>query len=168
MTEELRYSMTAAALEIGRKLAYVGAGTVEFILVRCLLSNLISCMHLILLTLDFLLQDATTQKFYFLEVNTRLQVEHGISEAISGLDLVELQILVAQGENLRKVPSINQLQFKGHAIECRICAEDPANDFSPVTGKILRWRQIDLSRGLAGVRYDTGIEDGKHNRMNNC
>ncbi|CAO3668933.1 unnamed protein product [Umbelopsis vinacea] len=136
MSEELRYSMTAAALEIGRKLSYVGAGTVEFIL------------------------DANTQKFYFLEVNTRLQVEHAITEAISGLDLVELQILVAQGENLRKVPSINQLQFQGHAIECRICAEDPSNDFSPVTGKILKWRQIDHTRQLAGVRYDTGIEDG--------
>ncbi|KAG2173177.1 hypothetical protein INT43_004551, partial [Umbelopsis isabellina] len=136
MTEELRYSMTAAALEIGRKLAYVGAGTVEFIL------------------------DAKTNKFYFLEVNTRLQVEHGITEAISGLDLVELQILVAQGENLRKVPGINQLQFQGHAIECRICAEDPGNDFAPVTGKILKWRQIDHARQLPGVRYDTGFEDG--------
>ncbi|CAO3695618.1 unnamed protein product [Umbelopsis ramanniana] len=136
MSEELRYSMTAAALEIGRKLGYVGAGTVEFIL------------------------DAKSQKFYFLEVNTRLQVEHAITEAISGLDLVELQILVAQGENLRKVPSINQLQFQGHAIECRICAEDPGNDFAPVTGKILKWRQIDHTRQLAGVRYDTGIEDG--------
>jgi acetyl/propionyl-CoA carboxylase alpha subunit len=96
-----------------------------------------------------------------LEVNTRLQVEHAITEAISGLDLVELQIRVAQGENLRKVPSINQLQFQGHAIECRICAEDPSNDFSPVTGKILKWRQIDHTRQLAGVRYDTGIEDGE-------
>jgi 3-methylcrotonyl-CoA carboxylase alpha subunit len=93
-------------------------------------------------------------------VNTRLQVEHGITEAISGLDLVELQILVAQGENLRKVPGINQLQFQGHAIECRICAEDPGNDFAPVTGKILTWRQVDHTRRLPGVRYDTGIEDG--------
>ncbi|KAG1241337.1 hypothetical protein G6F68_016809 [Rhizopus microsporus] len=104
---QLRQAMTNAAVQLGRRLGYVGAGTVEFIL------------------------DEKTKKFYFLELNTRLQVEHPITEAISGLDLVELQLLVAQGANLKQMGILDNITFRGHAIEVRLCAEDPENDFSP-------------------------------------
>ncbi|CAO3619269.1 unnamed protein product [Cunninghamella blakesleeana] len=133
---ELRKAMTNAAVELGRKLGYVGAGTAEFIL------------------------DEKTKKFYFLELNTRLQVEHPITECISGLDLVELQLLVAQGVNLKELGILENIQFKGHAIEVRLCAEDPDNDFSPRTGVIQKWAPINASKEIPGVRFDTGIEDG--------
>ncbi|KAG0184982.1 hypothetical protein DFQ28_010145 [Apophysomyces sp. BC1034] len=120
--------MTAAAVELGRKLRYEGAGTAEFIL------------------------DEKTKKFYFLELNTRLQVEHPITEAISGLDLVELQIL--------ELGILDQISFKGHAIECRLCAEDPDHEFEPRTGVIRKWSTADAGTKMTGVRYDTGIEDG--------
>ncbi|ORY97983.1 carbamoyl-phosphate synthase L chain, ATP binding domain-domain-containing protein [Syncephalastrum racemosum] len=130
---ELRKAMTSAAVELGRKLGYVGAGTAEFIL------------------------DEKTKKFYFLELNTRLQVEHPISECISGLDFVELQILVAQGANLKELGILDNIQFQGHAIEVRLCAEDPDNDFGPRTGVIRKWTP---AAATAGVRFDTGVEDG--------
>ncbi|KAI9305665.1 carbamoyl-phosphate synthase L chain, ATP binding domain-containing protein [Cunninghamella echinulata] len=132
----LRKAMTNAAVELGRKLRYLGAGTAEFIL------------------------DEKTKKFYFLELNTRLQVEHPITEAISGLDLVELQLLVAQGVNLKDYGVLDNIPFKGHAIEVRLCAEDPDNDFSPRTGVIQKWAPINASKDIPGVRFDTGIEDG--------
>lgn len=128
--------MTNAAVELGRKLAYEGAGTVEFIL------------------------DENTKKFYFLELNTRLQVEHPITEAISGLDLVELQLIVAQGTNLKELGILENIQFQGHAIEVRLCAEDPNNDFGPRTGVIQKWGPIDAVNYISGVRFNTGIEDG--------
>ncbi|ORZ14110.1 carbamoyl-phosphate synthase L chain, ATP binding domain-domain-containing protein [Absidia repens] len=132
----LREAMTSAAVELGRKLGYVGAGTAEFIL------------------------DEKTRRFYFLELNTRLQVEHPITEAISGLDLVELQLLVAQGTNLKDLGVLNNIPFRGHAIEVRLCAEDPDNDFGPRTGVIQKWSPANAAKDLPGVRYDTGIEDG--------
>ncbi|CEG80963.1 hypothetical protein RMATCC62417_15222 [Rhizopus microsporus] len=129
---DLRRDMTDAAVNLGRKLGYVGAGTVEFIL------------------------DPKARRFYFLELNTRLQVEHPITEATSGLDLVELQILVAQGANLKHMGVLNQIPFHGHAIEVRLCAEDP-EDFSPRTGTILKWSP---PTDIEGVRVDTGVQDG--------
>ncbi|KAI7859664.1 carbamoyl-phosphate synthase L chain, ATP binding domain-containing protein [Circinella umbellata] len=131
--ETLREAMTNAAVELCRKLGYEGAGTAEFIL------------------------DEKTKKFYFLELNTRLQVEHPVTEAISGLDLVELQILVAQGVNLKQLGVLDNVQFQGHSIEVRLCAEDPENDFSPRTGLIRKWSPV---TDIPGVRYDTGVEDG--------
>ncbi|KAI8331185.1 carbamoyl-phosphate synthase L chain, ATP binding domain-containing protein [Chlamydoabsidia padenii] len=134
--DDLRQAMTSAAVELGRKLGYVGAGTAEFIL------------------------DEKTKRFFFLELNTRLQVEHPITEAISGLDLVELQLLVAQGANLKELGVLDNIAFRGHAIEVRLCAEDPDNDFSPRTGVIQKWSPANAAKDLPGVRYDTGIEDG--------
>ncbi|KAI8066435.1 carbamoyl-phosphate synthase L chain, ATP binding domain-containing protein [Gongronella butleri] len=128
----LREAMTSAAVELGRKLRYEGAGTAEFIL------------------------DEKTKKFYFLELNTRLQVEHPITECISGLDLVELQLLVAQGINLDDAGLLKNLQFQGHAMEVRLCAEDPDHDFAPRTGTIYKWKPAELP----GARYDTGVQDG--------
>jgi acetyl-CoA carboxylase biotin carboxylase subunit len=125
----LRARMGAAAVAAGKAIGYVGAGTVEFIL------------------------DASGA-FYFLEVNTRLQVEHPVTEAITGLDLVRWQILVAQGEPmpLRQ----DALAIEGHAIEARLYAEDPANDFLPATGRLAIWEPA----AATGVRYDSGVERG--------
>jgi 3-methylcrotonyl-CoA carboxylase alpha subunit len=134
--DALRQAMTSAAVELGRKLGYLGAGTAEFIL------------------------DEKTRRFFFLELNTRLQVEHPITEAISGLDLVELQLLVAQGANLKELGLLDNIPFQGHAIEVRLCAEDPDNDFGPRTGVIQKWSPANAAKDLPGVRYDTGIEDG--------
>ncbi|KAI8061501.1 carbamoyl-phosphate synthase L chain, ATP binding domain-containing protein [Gilbertella persicaria] len=132
MDPSLRMAMTTAAVELGRQLGYLGAGTVEFIL------------------------DEKTRKFYFLELNTRLQVEHPITEAISGLDLVELQFLVAQDTHLSEL-HLDTIAYQGHAIEVRLCAEDPDDDFSPRTGTIQAWRP---STSITGVRFDTGVQDG--------
>ena len=94
-----------------------------------------------------------------MELNTRLQVEHPVTEAISGLDLVELQILVAQGVNLKELGVLDNVQFQGHSIEVRLCAEDPDNDFSPRTGLIRKWNP---TTNIPAVRYDTGVEDGNY------
>ncbi|KAG0301027.1 hypothetical protein BGZ98_008676 [Dissophora globulifera] len=131
MDDKLRSEMTLAAIKIGKLLRYEGAGTIEFIV------------------------DDATRKFYFLEMNTRLQVEHPVTELVTGLDLVELQILVAQGFDISKTQLPN-LQLSGHSIECRLYAEDPENDFLPCTGKIRRWKQCTAEN----VRYDSGIETG--------
>ncbi|RUS15057.1 carbamoyl-phosphate synthase L chain, ATP binding domain-containing protein, partial [Endogone sp. FLAS-F59071] len=133
LDKELRDRMTATAVRIGELLGYEGAGTIEFIL------------------------DPNTRQFYFLEMNTRLQVEHPVTEAITGLDLVALQIQVAQGADLSKTSPLSNLQSRGHAIECRLYAEDPENGFLPATGRVRRWKPV---VGEEGVRYDTGIEDG--------
>ncbi|CAG8450511.1 15275_t:CDS:10 [Funneliformis caledonium] len=127
----LRESMTAAAIQIGKFLKYQGAGTIEFIV------------------------DEGDNKFYFLEMNTRLQVEHPITELTTGLDLVELQILVAQGYDLSQ-SQLPTLKLNGHAIECRLYSEDPNNNFLPSTGKIRYWKQLLVS----SIRYDTGVETG--------
>lgn len=126
LTEALRKEMGEAAVRMAKALKYDNAGTVEFIY-----------------------EDG---KFYFLEVNTRLQVEHPVTEMVTGLDLVEWQILVAEGKAL----PLKQEEIKGngYALECRLYAEDAANDFMPVTGKVLKWQTPEVE----GARFDTGIQ----------
>ncbi len=126
MTPELRQRMGEAAVAAAKSCDYVGAGTVEFLL------------------------DASGV-FYFLEMNTRLQVEHPVTEMITGLDLVEWQLRVANGEKLPLQQS--ELTLKGHAIEVRLYAEDPRLDFLPQTGQILRWEPA----RLPNVRIDHGM-----------
>jgi len=118
--------MTTAALRVAKAVGYVNAGTVEF-----------------LLTPD--------GKFYFLEVNTRLQVEHGVTECITGLDLVQLQILVAAGEPLPV--AAQQATMRGHAIEARLCAEDPRHDYLPSAGNLHRFRFPQAT----GIRIDSAV-----------
>src|SRR5664279_2751707 len=118
----------AAALAVG----YRGAGTVEFIVDEQL-------------------------KHYFLEMNTRLQVEHPVTEMITGLDLVEWQLRVAAGEPLPLTQE--QVQFSGHAIEARLYAEDPYAGFAPQTGTVLHW-QPQRAAAQAGIRIDAGIAEG--------
>ncbi|MBZ0164454.1 MAG: acetyl-CoA carboxylase biotin carboxylase subunit [Notoacmeibacter sp.] len=130
MTPDLRERMGAAAVEAARAVGYRGAGTVEFLLDG---------------------DDA----FYFLEMNTRLQVEHPVTEMITGLDLVALQITVAQGEPLGL--SQDDIVLDGHAIEARLYAEDPAQDFLPQTGRIALW----CPSAGEGVRIDSGVETGQ-------
>lgn len=126
LTPELREQMGEMAIAVARSIDYCNAGTVEFIL-------------------------APDKSFYFLEVNARLQVEHPITEEVTGLDLVRLQIEVAQGIKLK--PNHKNITQQGHAIECRICAEDPENNFFPATGTVLLWDE----KELPGVRYDSGV-----------
>lgn len=130
MTEDLRKRMGEAAVQAARALNYDNAGTVEFI------------------------YDDKSGDFYFLEVNTRLQVEHPVTEEITGLDLVEMQIESAQGMPLRVRQE--DVVGRGYAIELRLYAEDAANDFLPVTGTIHQFRVPELE----GVRVETAIEDG--------
>jgi 3-methylcrotonyl-CoA carboxylase alpha subunit len=130
LTPELRAQMGEAAVAAARAVGYYNAGTVEFIV------------------------DPDTLRFYFLEMNTRLQVEHPITELTTGLDLVHWQIRVAAGE--RFPYSQEQLNQKGHAIECRVYAEDPANGFLPSTGKLLQYIE---PRG-PGIRVDSGFTAG--------
>ena len=115
----LRERMGKAALKLVHATQYVGAGTVEF-----------------------LLDD--TGEFYFIEMNTRLQVEHGVTEAITGIDLVQWQLRIAGGEKLHLKQS--DIQFNGHAIQGRLCAEDPTQDFLPQTGPVLAWQAPPNSR----------------------
>ncbi|BFZ62182.1 hypothetical protein YB2330_003264 [Saitoella coloradoensis] len=138
LSSETRAAMFRAAQEIGELLKYEGAGTVEFIL------------------------DPPTQKFFFLEVNTRIQVEHTITEQVTGLDLVTHQIFVAGGGKLADCPQLANLQIKGHAIEARLCAENPAMDFAPCTGTIRLFVTPGEGRGnpTLGLRVDTGVETG--------
>ncbi|NNC36058.1 MAG: acetyl-CoA carboxylase biotin carboxylase subunit [Acidimicrobiales bacterium] len=129
MTDELREAMGAAAVKAAKDINYVGAGTVEFML-------------------------DSAGEFYFLEMNTRLQVEHPVTEMIAGLDLVELQIRVARGEKLEM--NQNDIALNGHAIEARLYAEDPSVDFLPATGPINLWQPATGE----GIRIDAGIETG--------
>lgn len=119
VSAELRARMGEAALKLVRATSYVGAGTVEFLL------------------------DANGD-FYFIEMNTRLQVEHGVTEAITGIDLVQWQLRIASGEHLTLQQ--DNITFFGHAIQGRLCAEDPARDFMPQTGPVLAWRPDENSR----------------------
>jgi len=127
--DRLRREMGAAAVAAGKAIGYVGAGTVEFLV------------------------DAAGD-FHFLEVNTRLQVEHPVTEAVTGLDMVRWQIQLAQGEPLPLAQE--ELTLHGHAIEARLYAEDPANDFLPATGRIALWEPPELP----GVRIDSGVAVG--------
>jgi acetyl-CoA carboxylase biotin carboxylase subunit len=126
MTADLRESMGKAAVDIALRTKYVGAGTVEFMVDE-------------------------TGEFYFLEVNTRLQVEHPVTELVTGIDLVKEQIAIAEGKPL----AFTQQDVKQHgcAIECRICAEDPQQGFVPSTGKLKNYR---MPAG-PGVRVDSGV-----------
>ncbi len=144
MTPERRREMGEAAVAAARAVNYVGAGTVEFI-----------CE-----------QDG---RFYFMEMNTRLQVEHPVTEAISGHDLVEWQLRVASGEKLPATQA--DLKIRGHAIEARICAENPEANFLPATGtlSVLKWpAHVSFRRNADGegfhdpapVRVDTGVDEG--------
>ncbi|MBI1748455.1 MAG: acetyl-CoA carboxylase biotin carboxylase subunit [Acidobacteria bacterium] len=127
--EARRSRMGATAVAAGQAIGYQSAGTVEFVV------------------------DQSGQ-FYFLEVNTRLQVEHPVTEQITGLDLVRLQILIAQGEPLPLRQE--DLTIRGHAIEGRIYAEDSRAEFLPSTGTIVRWEEA----RLPGIRYESGVETG--------
>ena len=136
MTPERRTEMGAAAVAAAQAVGYVGAGTVEFIAE----------------------QDG---RFYFMEMNTRLQVEHPVTEAITGHDLVEWQLRVASGEPLPALQ--HQLTMRGHAIEARICAENPDANFLPATGTlhVARWpAHVAFERGSVLPRVDTGFGEG--------
>ncbi len=134
LTPELRAQMGQAALDAARACDYVGAGTVEFLV-------------------DAPGPDGV-RPFYFLEMNTRLQVEHPVTEMITGLDLVAEQIRIAEGEELGYTQS--DLEVWGHAIECRVYAEDVPAGFLPAPGPLLRHRPA----SGPGVRVDAGVEDG--------
>ncbi len=127
---DLRRRMGEAAVKIGKTVDYTGAGTVEF-----------------------LLADAT-REFYFLEMNTRLQVEHPVTELVTGFDLVREQFLVASGEPLSFTQ--DDVRWTGHAIECRVYAEDPANNFFPSPGTITHLREP----AGPGIRVDSGVANG--------
>ena len=129
LTPEIRKAMGEAAVKVAKSCDYVGAGTVEFLLDE-------------------------NKNFYFLEMNTRLQVEHPVTELITGIDLVEMQIRVARGEVLPITQ--DDLQIKGHALELRVYAEDPLNDFLPSVGNLETYI---LPTG-EGIRVDNGFEQG--------
>jgi geranyl-CoA carboxylase alpha subunit len=127
VSPKLRQRMGDVAVAAVRSLRYEGAGTLEFLLDE-------------------------SGEFYFMEMNTRLQVEHPVTEAITGLDLVELQLRVASGEPLGLVQE--DIKFSGHAIEIRLCAEDAALDFMPQSGTMARWRAAD------NIRVDHALRSG--------
>jgi acetyl-CoA carboxylase, biotin carboxylase subunit len=129
LTPEKRKAMGEAAINVARACGYYGAGTVEFILDENL-------------------------EFYFLEMNTRLQVEHPVTELITAIDLVKLQISVAEGENIPFKQ--DDLKINGHAVEVRVYAEDPANNFLPDIGTLKTYKR---PQGL-GIRVDDGFEQG--------
>lgn len=135
LTDELRENMAEAAIKAAKSCDYIGAGTIEFLVDK----------HL---------------NFYFLEMNTRLQVEHPVTEMISGVDLVAMQILVAEGKELPFKQE--DLEINGHAIECRIYAEDPADNFLPSTGLLKKHR---VPTG-SGIRVDAGVEEGQQITIN--
>lgn len=129
LTPELREQIGQTAIGVAKSCDYIGAGTVEFLLDE-------------------------NKNFYFLEMNTRLQVEHPVTEMVTGVDLVREQIRIARGEELAF--SQEELSITGHAIESRVYAEDPANDFLPDIGTLMTYRP---AQG-AGVRVDDGFEEG--------
>ena len=153
LSEAMRQQMGAAAVAAARAVDYVGAGTVEFIVEQR----------------GELQADGTStgaMQFFFMEMNTRLQVEHPVTEAITGLDLVEWQLLVASGKPL---PLQQQdLRIQGHAIEARICAENPDNGFLPATGTLRVYRKppataferTDMGGQGVAVRIDDGVREG--------
>ena len=130
--DDLRARMGAAAVAAAKAVNYVGAGTVEFMLAR-------------------------DGQFYFLEMNTRLQVEHPVTELVYGVDLVDWQLRIAQGEPLPMTQDEVLARRHGWAIEVRLCAEDPANDFMPQTGTVLAWQPASGE----GMRVDHGLVEGQ-------
>jgi len=137
LSGELRERMGAAAVAAAQAVSYVGAGTVEFIVE----------------------QSERGMDFFFMEMNTRLQVEHPVTEAVTGLDLVEWQLRIASGEPLPLTQA--QVRVQGHAIEARICAETPDNDFLPATGSFHVMRIPLAQRFTTGtVRWDSGVRAG--------
>ena len=138
MTEAMRQQMGEAAVAAARAVDYVGAGTVEFIVEQ---------------------RDGGEMNFFFMEMNTRLQVEHPVTEAITGLDLVEWQLRVASGEPLPAKQA--DLKIHGHAIEARICAENPDNNFLPATGTLRVYRKPQATAfQRSRVRIDDGVREG--------
>ncbi|MGS2613003.1 ATP-binding protein [Micromonospora sp. LZ34] len=136
---QVRERLHEAAVAAGRAVDYVGAGTVEFLL-------------------------APEGEVFFLEMNTRLQVEHPVTELVTGLDLVWLQLLIAEGEPLPE-PLRDRVEVRGYAIEARLCAEDPAQGFRPATGTLHRFAVPGVDRQFgnlqqAGLRLDSGVTDG--------
>lgn len=138
MTEAMRKQMGEAAVAAARAVNYVGAGTVEFIVEQ---------------------RSDGSMNFFFMEMNTRLQVEHPVTEAITGLDLVEWQLRVASGEKLPLAQ--DQLRIHGHAIEARICAETPDNNFLPATGTLHVYKKpVHTAFERGQVRVDDGVREG--------
>jgi 3-methylcrotonyl-CoA carboxylase alpha subunit len=138
MTPEMRAKMGDAAVAAAQTVNYVGAGTVEFIVEQ---------------------REDGSMNFFFMEMNTRLQVEHPVTEAITGQDLVEWQLRVASGEPLPLTQ--DQLKITGHAIEARICAENPDNNFLPAIGTLEVYRKPESSSFAIGpVRFDDGVRQG--------
>lgn len=131
LEDNLRSKITQAACDVARSVRYRGAGTVEFLL-------------------------APNGEFYFMEMNTRLQVEHPVTEMITGLDLVALQIQIAQGQPLALTQ--DDIHYQGHAFECRIYAEDPDHDFMPATGT-LHYLKMPEDKD---IRIDSGVTIGSH------
>ncbi|HZM81143.1 MAG TPA: biotin carboxylase N-terminal domain-containing protein [Candidatus Limnocylindrales bacterium] len=137
VSPELRENLCAAAVAVGEAVRYVGIGTVEFLL-------------------------SPAGEFFFLEMNTRLQVEHSVTECVTGLDLVRLQLFLAEGGRL---PRERPPMMRGHAIEVRLCAEDPASNWLPATGRVHRFEVpgvVGSFRPIAqsGIRLDSGVEPG--------
>jgi 3-methylcrotonyl-CoA carboxylase alpha subunit len=132
VTPSLRAAMGAAAVQAGHAIDYANAGTVEFIV-------------------------GPEGDFYFMEINTRLQVEHPVTEMVTGLDLVELQLRIAAGERLAELLPEDTPPARGHAIEVRLYAEDPERDFLPGSGRLERLR---LPDDAEGVRIDSGVVEG--------
>ncbi|MFP6875907.1 MAG: acetyl-CoA carboxylase biotin carboxylase subunit [Roseibacillus sp.] len=130
LTPQLRKTMGDASVELTRKIGYQNAGTIEYLV------------------------DAAAENFYFMEMNTRIQVEHPITEEVMGCELIKEQIRVAAGEALSS--HVRDVRPRGHSIECRINAEDPYNDFAPSPGKIDMW----YAPGGKGVRVDTHVYSG--------
>jgi 3-methylcrotonyl-CoA carboxylase alpha subunit len=141
LSDALRSRMGAVAVRAGQAIGYTGAGTVEFLLQANAVDD----------------ASPASLPFYFMEMNTRLQVEHPVTEMVLGLDLVEWQLKVASGEPLPE--TFAQLRPWGHAIEARIYAEDPMRAFLPASGRLHHLR---TPAGHAGVRVDTGVREGDH------
>ena len=137
LSSDMRQRMSTAAARVGQLINYENAGTVEFVV------------------------DVKAEKFYFLEVNSRLQVEHPITEEVTGLDVVSLQLFVAAGGSLADLSVLNEIQQNGHAIEARLCAEDPQRDFYPEHGLIWLWQPAspDLYN-TRDVRFETAMKTG--------
>ncbi|MEL6568142.1 MAG: biotin carboxylase N-terminal domain-containing protein [Pseudomonadota bacterium] len=133
MSDAARGAMTKAAVDLAKSVKYEGAGTVEFIVDGD--------------------GPVTPDNFFFLEMNTRLQVEHPVSEMITGLDFVELQLRIARGEPIGMTQ--DEIEMRGHAIEARICAEDPAEDFRPGAGRLAAFGPLDLDEDM---RWEAGFE----------